>query len=378
MENQIELKDALANLKNGIETKTAEQITQGLTALETKTTQEIKTYQAEVISLKEAHDKLIEDFDKKMLEARSVGNVEMKDVIADIIVDNFQAIQRFEKSITFESKTVGNMTLVSNLTGDAPRIYRNDVTMKPGDPVNVSDLVRTIEIEGGVYTYPVETTSEGSITSDCTENIDKTQIDYDIVMQDCNTCFLAGFAVFSRKMQNNLPFLKNFLPAALRRDYWKAENRNFFAKIVALATASTQTSGNNIERIINDQAVLLGLGYFPNAIVVNPADYAKILTTNNGAGSCYCLPGAVELNNGVLVCNGLRIIPVAWVPINKYALGDWSYAEKVVSESLNVRFFEQDSDNVRKNNITARVEAQVCFAIYRPDAFIYGDFTNIT
>jgi hypothetical protein len=51
--------------------------------------------------------------------------------------------------------------------------------------------------------------------------------------------------------------------------------------------------------------------------------------------------------------------------------------KKVVTEGLSLEFSNEDSDNFRKNNITARVEAQVALAIERPDALIYGDFTAI-
>ena len=39
-------------------------------------------------------------------------------------------------------------------------------------------------------------------------------------------------------------------------------------------------------------------------------------------------------------------------------------------------FSDSDEDNFRKNNITARVEAQVGLAIERTDALRLGDFTN--
>ena len=69
-------------------------------------------------------------------------------------------------------------------------------------------------------------------------------------------------------------------------------------------------------------------------------------------------------------------VVASWMTANKYLIGDFSYADKIVTQGLGIEFFEQDSDNVRKNNITARVEAQIALACQRPDAFIYGDFTT--
>ena len=109
------------------------------------------------------------------------------------------------------------MTLGNNLTGDQIRIYGDEVAIVPSPKLNVADLVGTINIDGGTYTFPRESGSEGAIGIQ-TEGNDKSQIDYDITMVDVNTDFIAGFAVYSKKMANNLPFLESFLPEALRRD----------------------------------------------------------------------------------------------------------------------------------------------------------------
>jgi len=66
-----------------------------------------------------------------------------------------------------------------------------------------------------------------------------------------------------------------------------------------------------------------------------------------------------------------------WLAANKYFVADWSRVKKVTTQGLGLEFFEQDSDNVRKNNITARIEAQVALAIEQPLAVIYGDFTAV-
>ena len=75
--------------------------------------------------------------------------------------------------------------------------------------------------------------------------------------------------------------------------------------------------------------------------------------------------------------NGIPIYRANWLAANKYYVGDWSRVKKVVSEGLSLDFSESDSDNFRKNNITARVEQQTALAVEQPAAIIYGDFTAI-
>jgi len=42
---------------------------------------------------------------------------------------------------------------------------------------------------------------------------------------------------------------------------------------------------------------------------------------------------------------------------------------------LSLEFSEQEGTNFVKNNITARIEAQVALAVEQPLALVYGDFT---
>lgn len=376
-----ELKQALAELKTDIESKSAQEIKAEVSAFETKFADLIAEQTKSVKSELEAQIKAVQDHANTLdaeLQKKSVDVADAKDPLKSMISENFEDIKvvRKGKSVKLESKAVGDMTL-ANLTGDQPRVYSQNVAGVPSQALNFSDLVTAIPIDGGTYTFPRETTSEGAIAAQ-TEGSAKSQIDYDLAMIDVNTDFIAGFAVYSKKMANNLPFLENYLPQALRRDYFKVENSTFYTALSGAATASALTSGNIVERIVNEQVTLLALNYTPNAIVVSPADYGSILLTagTSGTGS-YSLPGVVQIVNGNVTINGITVFVASWMPSDKYIIGDWSMANKIVTQGLGVEFFEQDSDNVRKNNITARVESQVALAVYRPDAFIFGDFTTV-
>ena len=48
---------------------------------------------------------------------------------------------------------------------------------------------------------------------------------------------------------------------------------------------------------------------------------------------------------------------------------------KINTEGLSLEFSDVEGTNFVKNNITARIEAQVGLAIEQPLAVIYGDFT---
>ena len=374
----LEIKNALEGIKAQVETKATEQTIEVKGLIESLETKMKAEKDADVLALKadlaaiQAHaDKL----DVK-LKANAI-EVKNEDLLVKSITENFKGISEVRKGNALQVKAVGNMTL-ANLTGDAPRDYNLNVVMIPGQMVNVSDLVGSVNISGGTYTYPREGAGEGSIATQ-TEGSSKSQRDYDFTMVDLATNFIAGFTRYSKKMANNLPFLTSFIPNALRRDYAIAENSIFNTVLAGAATASAQiiTGKNKIEMLLNEIATQEGLNYPVNGIVVRPADYWDILKTEKSTGAGYGLPGIVTLEGGQLRINGIPIFKANWLAANKYYVGDWSRVNKIVTEGLSLEFSETEGTNFVTNNITARIEAQVGLAVEQPAALIYGDFTAI-
>ena len=392
-----ELKEALAALETKLkgasdaERKTAldafqekvqAEIKEKTEALETKAKEEREATKLEIKELKELSEvqqKHLDNLDVKM-KGGVQGDAKTSDPIKGMITKGYDQIKDVvrQKKVYLETKAVGNMTLTASLTGDQPRTFSNTVATLPNQILNFSDLIGTINIGNGTYTFPRRTTSEGAVATQ-TEGSDKGQVDYDLSMIDVNTDFIAGFSVYSKKMANNLPFLESFLPGELRRSYFDGENSVFNTALAAGATASAQiiTGKNKIEMLLNEVATLEGSNWSADGIVVTPADYWSILAIEKSTGAGYGLPGIVTLDNGQLRINGIPLLRANFLAANKYYVGNWAQIKKVVTEGLSLQFSTEDEDNFRKNNITARIEAQVGLAIHRPDSMIYGDFTAV-
>lgn len=377
----MDLKEQLNELSVKLEGKSKEQAVELIKQFEEKHNEfvndQVKAVKDEFTSQIEELKQHANELDVK-LQAKAKQEKASGDAIKSLIEENFDNIKEVRVGKSIEIKAVGDMTLGTNLTGDQPRDYSSDVVNTPGQLLNVADLVGSVQIEGGTYTYPVESGSEGSIGS-ATEGSAKSQIDYDYTMVDLNTNYIAGFSVYSKKMRNNLPFLQSNLPIVLRRDYAIAENSAFNTVLEGSATASTEviTGKNKVQMLINDIANLEGANHYANGIVVRPADFYDILTTEVSTGAGYGLPGICTFEGGQLRINGIPVYRANWVSANKYYVGDWSRVKKVVTEGLSLEFSESDSDNFRKNNITARIEAQVGLAVEQPSALIFGDFTAV-
>ena len=238
--------------------------------------------EAAFVEMQKQVDKLATDLKKSETSKKPDSQ---KTAFQEMISKNIDELAKVSKSYTFKHETK-DMTLANALTGDQPRTYNNDVVVRPAALANVEDLTRPAPIDGGTYTFVRSTLASGAVTTQV-EGSAKAQLEYDYAMIDANTDFIAGFAVYSRKMRNNLPFLENTLAIDLRRDYYKGENTVFSAILAAQATASTQviTGQNKVEMLIAEIATLADDDFMANGVVVRPSDYYDILITEKSTGA---------------------------------------------------------------------------------------------
>ena len=389
-----ELKNALDALKTDLEGKSKQEVKNALEAfeatLEGKFDGLIKSDEleakfadlenAEFVKKMQDH---LDSLDVKVnkAEVKSDAPVSYMKAMKDAIRDGFDSIKAVRKGVshTIELKAVGDMTLGNNLVGDQPRSYSDTVAVVPNQILNFSELVGTINIGNGTYTFPREGAGEGAAATQ-TEGATKAQIDTDITMVDVNTDFIAGYSRYSKKMANNLPFLESFLPGSLRRKYFDAENSVFNTALASAATASSEVaadSDNFVEQLMKEKANLATANFPTTGFVVSPTAYDAILKTEKSTGAGYGVPGGITIDNvGNVRIAGIPLYQANWLEnANKYYVGDWSTVSKVVTEGLSVEFSTEDGTNFRDNMISARVESQCGLAIHGPDAIIYGDFT---
>ena len=371
-----ELKNGLEALTIELKGKTEQEVKTAIDSFEAKfqdvVSKEVKevkeSFEVELKALKDHANKLDVKLQEKAVKDSNKG----KDFLKVAIESKGKEISGMRKgqSVDIEVKAVGNMS-TANLTGDEPRSYNYDIVTFPSQKVNVSDLVGSVNIDGGTYTYTRETGSEGSIGAQ-TEGDSKNQKDYDFTTVDVPTDFIAGFARYSKKMRNNLSYIASAIPQLLRRDYFKAENSAFNIVLAADATASTKiiTDSSKSKMLIDEIGGLEDLDYDINAIVVRPSDYLDILKTAKDD-----LESAVTYEGGSLRVAGVQVLKATWLTANKYYVGDWSRVNKINTEGLSLEFSDVEGDNFTKNNITARIESQTALAVEQPLALVYGDFT---
>ncbi len=370
MDLEVQLKD----LAEKLEGKSKNEVKGAIDAFELKHKEAIELAVKEVKDTLGAELKAIQEHADKLdvkLQSKVKSEAKYVDNIKAAILENANSIKNINES-KVSVKAVGDMT-TGNLTGDEPRSYNYDIVAFPSQKLNVADLVGSVNIDGGTYTFTRETGSEGSIGAQ-TEGSSKAAIDYDFSTVDITTDFIAGFARYSKKMRNNLSYIASAIPDLLRRDYFKSENAAFNTVLAASATASSEiiTGKTKVEMLVNEISKQEEANYDVTGIVVRPADYYGILKTPKDD-----LAAIVSYENGVLRVNGIQLFKANWLAANKYYIGDWSRVNKINTEGLSLQFSDVEGTNFVKNNITARIESQTALAVEQPLALIYGDFTAV-
>lgn len=388
----MELKEQLSALEANIKADNKEMIEKSLEALSVDqklkdSSEEVKQLVKDMLAegeknLSEDLSKKFNEFSAKLNEKKAQKGEDPKNYVDNMksfISENIDRISnvRKDQGISFdktEMKAVANMlTTGDHVTGDYIRDYNRSVITLPGQDLNVADLIPSVSIDGGTYTYIRETAGEGAVATQ-TEGSNKALVDFNFSHIDVSTDFIAGRTIYSKKMRNNLQYLQSFLPEALRKKYFLTENTQFNAAIASAATVSSNfiAGFDNVAELVKaDVAALDIANYSGNGIVMNKSDWYGILNTEKSTGAGYGLPFGFTYENGTLRCLGIPVLKADWVAATKYYVGDWSMIEKVVTEGLSLSFSEEERFSL--NEIVARIEAQVAIAVKQPASIIIGD-----
>lgn len=386
LSKQIDEQKALATksmdeYKAALELKLAD-AKKELTALETRHADEVKAINED----RAKQGLTLEEIRKEVLELKAKnGRIkgakeDMEKKAAVLIAEAFE--EHYEKIKTvgadikprFEVKAAGNMTAAANLTGNALATYDLTPAVRGRRKINFRDLVPVINSATGIWKFYRENipVGQGSLAMQTTHAAPKAQIDYALTEVTVTADYLAGFVRFAKQMAQDLPFLQNFIANELVEDYKRTESGTFLPTLCAAATGDTSVGGDTVlaEKYIDYIANLMANDYNPNAIITTAVNWGTILKTKP---QNYSIPGGVQISpDGTVLFVGIPLLAQNNMAAGKTLVGDFTKAALIQTEGLSVNFYEQDSDNVQRNLITAKVEARVGLAILRPDAFIYN------
>jgi HK97 family phage major capsid protein len=136
--------------------------------------------------------------------------------------------------------------------------------------------------------------------------------------------------------------------------------------------AGTETNIDNI-RLAMLQAALAE--YPASGIVMHPSDWARIELLKDSTGR-YIIGNPQDGTTPTLW--GLPVVATQAITVDKFLVGAFRLGAQVFDAwQARVEVATENEDDFIKNMVTILAEERLALAVYRPEAFVYGDFGNV-
>lgn len=396
---------------------TKEELHAGLEAVKKATNEAIADKMKAVLekseaSVKAANDRIEEIAKEKgELEAQLNGlEVKMKDyaangsrkdehfndVMCKAVEENAASLKGFSKGkkTSIEMKAAGDMfttnfsgTSYANITTD----YRMGVLPLLTERVWMSDVLPSGTTDAASIWYPRHTGGEGGaapwlMTNPATA---KDEMDFDFDGVNVPVEWIAGFVKVPRAMLDDVKWLQSFLRQNMLLSLKKAENNQILngngtspqlKGIIPQASAYDGDYTIPVERLVD-----AGYGQVneadgnANLAILHPRDAVAIaLNKASGSGEYDLPPGTIGYINGRLTIAGMTVVQTKEVTRGNFLVGDNNASQFITRLSPELRVFEENEDDAKKNLIMLRIEERAALATYYPTWWVKGTLAATT
>jgi HK97 family phage major capsid protein len=404
-QEKSELKEALAQVESALGTKMAKQIEDVVKKSE--------DFEKEVSGLKEFKIKAEKDaeanqkaLDELIAKGKTIEVVGGQNELSKAFESKKNELINYTKGgrvpVSFETKTVGWIGENSNLSvSGTPAFAHGGMLSGPGrkgfEVAHIRDLAQVVPLPAGMDTFVIRDNGGEGAPTEVLVGGAKPQSDRDWVKTIIPITKIAHYYKIPEEYLADLAWLQAEVAGIGVEELMVLED----SKVLTATASSTQFAGLN--QTLNSTAYSTPSGlaaYFtgaardannydvlvaamtqlrlanastrPNAILLNPLDYSKLLlekdTTNN-----YVFGAPNQAIPSVL---GIGIVAHNSVTSDKFFLGDFSKVKFGVRAGLSVRFYDQNEDDAIKNMVTVVIEERITMAADRADRIIYGDFSD--
>lgn len=262
------------------------------------------------------------------------------------------------------------------------------IVAPPDRRMTVRDLITPGRMDGNALEYVKETgfTNNAAPVAE-TEKKPQSDIKFDLVSTTAKV--IAHYAKASRQILDDVSQLASYIDGRLRYGLAYKEEAQLLngdgtgqnllgivPQASAFAAPITLTSPTSIDvlRLAMLQAALAELP--ATGHVLNPIDWAWIETLKDGEGR-YII-GNPQGNIAPSLW-GLPVVTTQAMAVDKYLTGAFRMGAQVFDRWLaRVEIATENEDDFVKNLLTMLCEERLALAVYRPEAFIYGDFGRVT
>ncbi|MFD2298393.1 phage major capsid protein [Paracidovorax citrulli] len=259
----------------------------------------------------------------------------------------------------------------------------------PQRRMTVRDLLTPGNMDGNALEYVKETgfTNNAGMVAEATKK-PESSIKFDLVATTAKV--IAHYMKASRQILSDASQLASFIDGRLRYGLAFKEEQQLLngdgtgqnlLGIIPQATAfaapfdpaGTETNIDNI-RLAFLQSELAE--YPATGVVMNPIDWARIELTKDTTGR-YII-GNPQGVLGATLWNR-PVVTTQAITVDKFLAGAFRLGAQIFDRwQARVEVATENEDDFVKNLVTILAEERLALAVYRPEAFIYGDFGNVT
>lgn len=289
--------------------------------------------------------------------------------------------------------------IISSLTTDADGSAgdlivpqrRPGILGLPERRMTVRDLITPGRTTSNAIQYVKETgftNNAATVTETAGTAKAQSEIKFDIETTTVTT--IAHWVLATKQILDDVPQLQSYIDGRLRYGLMYVEEgqllngggtgtdlNGIYTQATAYSAPITPSAAGNMTKIdIIRLAMLQALiaEYPSTGIVMHPSDWADIELTKTDDGA-YLF--ANPQNGSEPRLWRLPVVETQAMTIDKFLVGAFMLGAQVFDrEDANVEISTEDSDNFRKNLVTIRAEERLALAVYRPEAFIRGDFSD--
>lgn len=330
----------------------------------------------------------------KELKAPEAKQEHFNDVLKKTLEENAAQLKGFARGnrMTLEMKAVGDMS-TANFSGTTYANLTTNYLQAPLPLLTERIWMRNILPSGttnsATIVYPRHTGGEGGVAPWKQSDGAKPEVDFDFDNQTVNVEWLAGYVKVPRQMLDDVAWLNSFLQQNLLLSLYKAENNQILngngtspqlKGIIPQAQAYDGDYTIGIERIIDAGYGQVNGAYGnANLALLNPRDaVAIILNKASGSGEYDLPPGTVGFVNNQLRVAGITIVQTNEMTAGNFLIGDNTASQFITRLAPELRVFEQNEDDAKKNLIMIRIEERAALATYYPEWWVKGTLAATT
>lgn len=343
---------------------------------------------AELVSTVEQKMERAAAFERDAARSKSLGQQfvesdEIKSVLE--LGTDFRGKASYSAKATITSAT----TDAAGSAGDVVNETRLPGIISPPDRrMTIRDLITPGQMDGSTLEY-VKETGFNNNAAPVAETATKPQSDIKLDLVSTSAKVIAHTAKASRQILDDAAQLRTYIDGRLRYGLAFKEEEQLLNGdgtgqnlhgIIPQATGYSAAFSVSAETAIDKmrlamlQAVLAE--YPATGHVMHPTDWARIETTKDSEGR-YIIGN--PQGNIAPTLWGLPVVPTQAISVDKFLTGAFALGAQVFDRwQARVEIATENEDDFVKNLVTMLCEERLALAVYRPEAFIYGDLGYVS